>query len=178
MEEIWKDIKGYEDLYQASNLGRIKSLARTTQYRHMKRVEKENIMQPQKGRGKYKLIALSKNGNQHMFQVHRLIWETFNGKIPKGMQVNHIDENPSNNKLDNLELTTPKDNCNYGNRNRNISKKLKKPIIQSTLDGQEIACWFSTRDASTELKINRTSITSCLTGRYKSAGGYIWRYAS
>ena len=176
--EVWKDIEGYEGKYQVSNLGRVKSLARVTYYRHMKRVEKENIMCPQKGRGKYKLITLSKNGTQHMFQVHRIVYETFNGPIPEGMQVNHIDENPSNNMLDNLCLMTPKENANYGSRNQKISRINKKPIIQCTSDGQDIACWFSAKDASIELKINRTSITSCLTGRYSTAGGYKWRYAS
>ena len=77
--------------------------------------------------GGYKKVTLRDDSEQsHTFLVHRLVWEVFNGPIPDEMTINHISEDKANNRLENLELMTMKDNCNYGTRNERISKNLKK----------------------------------------------------
>ena len=106
-EEIWKDIVGYEGLYQVSNTGKIKSL----NYNHTGR---EKILKQRLFNRGYLYVGLWKNGKQKYFSVHRLEYEAFYGEIPKGMQVNHINEIKTDNRLENLNLMTPKENTNWG----------------------------------------------------------------
>ena len=86
-----------------SNFGNVKSL----NYRH---TNKERMLKTQLYKG-YVYVFLKRTKG---YRVHRLVYEAFIGPIPDGMQVNHIDEDKSNNRLDNLNLMTPKENCNYG----------------------------------------------------------------
>lgn len=112
MEEIWKDIKGYEGLYQVSNLGNIKSLERTTSIPNTKRIEKEKNLKLGKRNG-YFIATLNKQNKRKSFQVHRLVAEAF---IPNNKQkpfINHKDFNPLNNNVDNLEWVTQKENVNW-----------------------------------------------------------------
>lgn len=105
MKEIWKDIKGYEGLYQVSNLGRIKS------------VRKKIIKSPSlAGRGYYRL-TLCNNGKNKSFYIHRLVAQAFISNPNNLSQVNHKDENKLNNCVDNLEWTDCKSNINYGLHN-------------------------------------------------------------
>ena len=85
--EIWKDIPEFEGLYQASNLGRIKSLERIDV---LGRRLKEKILKPQINRTGYYQVGLWKNSNEKFYLVHRLVWIAFNGQIPEGLQVKHI----------------------------------------------------------------------------------------
>ena len=104
IEEIWKDAAGYEGLYQVSNLGRIKSY-----WRGQDRILKQTLDK----RGYYG-VRLYKNGKGKHLNVHRLVAETFLGKIPKGLVVNHINEIKTDNRLENLEICTIKENINHG----------------------------------------------------------------
>ena len=122
MEEIWKDIKGYEGLYKVSNLGKIKSLKRNINKRKCDEIIKKPSILP-KG---YLQMALCKNGNTKYTSIHRLVAEAF---IPNPYNlpcVNHKDNNPQNNVVSNLEWITYKDNNNYRNHNlkRNISSAI------------------------------------------------------
>ena len=101
--EIWKDIEGYEGLYQVSNLGRVKSLEKIRGVQF----QKEKILIPQTIKGGYLRIGLSKNGKSTKFLIHRLVAEAF---IPKHFTVNHKDGNKTNNSLDNLEWVSQKEN--------------------------------------------------------------------
>ena len=103
MKEIWRDIPGYEGYYQASNLGRIKSLPK--KYKPI-----ESILKLQH-RNNYLTVSLSKNGKQKTCSVHRIIMRTFEGD--SNLAVNHIDGNKHNNKLENLEYCTPRDNARH-----------------------------------------------------------------
>ena len=105
--EIWKDVLGYEGLYQVSNLGQVKSL----NYRH---TGKEAILKPGLGGTGYYGVILCKNGKKKRFSVHRLVVMAFIGPIPKGMVVNHISECQTDNRLENLEICTQKENINHG----------------------------------------------------------------
>ena len=125
MEE-WRDIKGYEGLYQVSNLGRVKSLARKINNQYGK---KERLMTQKIDKDGYKRVGLNKNGKQIYYGVHRLVAQAFISNPNNYPQINHKDENKSNNKVDNLEWCDGKYNQNYGTINERRTQKLKKKVI-------------------------------------------------
>lgn len=129
--EIWRDIKGYEGLYQVSNLGRIKRICDSITigiYGQIIVRHRNNIIKGFKGKRQndYWRVYLYKNGKRKKYTVHILVYTSFFGEIPDGYQVNHIDENKDNNSIFNLNLLTPKENCNWGTRNERIIKTKKK----------------------------------------------------
>lgn len=168
--EIWKDIKGFEGLYQASNLGRIKSLERIDA---LGRRVKEKILKPWITHKGYYQVHLHKNSIEKKYLVHRLVWIAFNGQIPEGYEINHLDERPVNNALSNLSLVTHKENINFGTR----TEKCSKPVLQFTLDGILVKEYQSIHQAERETGFNQSSIRACCKGKRKTAGGYIWKYA-
>lgn len=185
--EIWKDIPNYEGLYQASNYGRIRSLDRVRKYKSSNQYGDYVMIQNIKGRilkpidiGKgYYRVTLSKKP----FFIHRIVWVTFNGRIPEGYEINHIDENPSNNRLDNLELVTHKENMNWGTRNQRVSKKmtngkLSKPVSQYDLNGKLIATFPSSMEIQRLFNYNHSNIEKCCNHikHYNTAYGYKWEY--
>ena len=120
MEEIWKDIKGYEGLYQISNLGRIKSLPRTNKNRKVKKETMKVFTKLPKG---YLKVGLNKEGKTKYCFVHRLVAEHFIPNLENKPCVNHKDCNTSNNCVENLEWVTHKENNSYKNHHlkRNIA---------------------------------------------------------
>lgn len=117
--EIWKDIIDYENLYKVSNEGNVKSVDRLIEANSRWGVQRVMFYKgkPLKqfvGKNGYLKVTLSKNGTVKSKDVHRLVYEAFNGRIQDDMQVNHIDENKSNNHIENLNLLTPKENTNWG----------------------------------------------------------------
>lgn len=184
-QEIWKDIPGYEGLYQASNFGRIRSLDK--EVKHFKggtAVKKGKVLKLQKrsqyGYTKY-YVSLKKDKYEFKI-VARLVWAAFNGPIPKGKQINHIDENPLNNCIDNLNLMSSKENCNWGTRNIRCAKKninhpaKSKRILQFDLDDNFIKEWPSGKEIRRELNYSHGTISSCCLGLRKTAYGYKWKY--
>lgn len=169
MQEIWKDIKGYEGKYQVSNTGKVRSL----NYRRwgVVRELKPRIEKTDDG---YLSVMLHKNSIGKVFKIHRLVAQAFIPNPNNYPEVNHIDENKQNNNVLNLEWCDHKYNNNYGTKPRRIGQKNSKPIIQCSLDGSEIREWESMRAAKTELGI--FNITQALKGRYKQAGGFVWKY--
>lgn len=166
MDEIWRDIEGYEGLYQISNKGRVKSL----------KYGKERILKPQdNGRG-YMIIGLFKNGILKHIKVHRLVAITFISNPENLSEVNHKDENKKNNCVENLEWIRHMDNCNYGTRNERVGYSHSKPILQYSKSGDFIREWQGAREIEKLLGINHTSIIQSCKGRYKSAGGFVWKY--
>lgn len=117
MQEVWKDIKGYEGYYQISNLGRVKSLPR----KYKNRIVKDEIIKvPSKLPKGYLRVGLYKEGTTKYFYIHRLVAETFLNKIKGKDFVNHKDCNPTNNKVNNLEWCTLIENNLYKNRKLKI----------------------------------------------------------
>lgn len=116
--EIWKDIEGYEGLYQVSNMGNVKSL-------NYKRSGKERLLKPRKNKLGYMFVGLYKDNKPKNFRVHRLVAMTFLENPNNLSCVNHKDENPSNNHVDNLEFCTHEYNMNYGTIKERKSKKMK-----------------------------------------------------
>lgn len=171
--EIWKYITNYEGIYQASNLGRVKSLERIGA-RGNKR--KEKILKPKLTRNGYYLIELYKNSNGKFYLVHRLVWEAFNGQIPEGLQVNHINEIKTDNRLSNLNLMTHKENINFGTRTERQVKKCSKAVLQFDLNDNFIKEYPSTRQVERELGFAQPNISACCNGKLKQAYGFKWKY--
>lgn len=172
MEEIWKDIKDYEG-YQVSNFGRVKSLAKKTnnQYSNI-----EMILKPQINTHNYLFVTLYKNHIAKQKLVHRLVYETFVGEIPDGMQVNHLDEDVKNNRLENLNLMTCKENINWGTGIRRRSKSKTKPVLQYDLEDNFIKEWSSAKKIEQELGCSCSKISLCCNGKRNTTGGYKWKY--
>ena len=118
IKEVWKDIRGYEGLYQVSNLGRVKSLLRGS--------TEGKILCPLEHRQGYLHVRLYKKGVYKQFSIHRLVAITYLDNPNNFLEVNHIDENKKNNRVDNLEWCTYKYNSNYGTCRQKISEHMKK----------------------------------------------------
>lgn len=190
MQEIWKDIKEYEGLYQISNLGNLISI----KHNHIKPIVVRKNQ-------RYLRVNLWKNGKYKTFSIHRLVAESFLPNPNNFPVVNHKDGNKLNNKADNLEWCTQSHNVkesyklglqkvftppmrenyipwNKGKKmsadyiNKNYSTKR---VNQYTMNNDFIKCWNSIAQAEKELKI--THISMCCKNKRKSAGNYIWRYA-
>lgn len=179
MQEIWKDIKGYEGLYQVSNYGQIKSL-RTWVGR--KYIQREKILKIRLEKEGYYKCSLRKNGKLKSFWVHRLVAQAFICNTNNYSCVNHIDENKTNNCVENLEWCTHSYNNNYGNHNKKISKRLRnnpqisRKINQYDINGNFIKEWESIIEVERQLKIRNSHISECCKGKCKTAGGFIWKY--
>ena len=153
MKEIWKDIKGYEGLYQVSNLGNVRSMDRIT--RDGRKIKGKNIKPHTNGNSRYLRAALCNNGKIKYENIHRLVAKAFIPNPENKPEVNHKDENPSNNFIDNLEWMTSKENSNYGtghlrailNTNfDSIKAKTSKPINQYDMNGKFIKRFKSLSD--------------------------------
>lgn len=123
--EVWKDINGYEGLYQISNLGNVRSVDRMIKHHPKDYFQKGRVLRPAPSRNGYLMVVLVNHNNRKTINVHRLVAEHFIDNPDKFEQVNHIDEDKNNNRVDNLEWCTAKYNANYGTRNMRIRKSRK-----------------------------------------------------
>lgn len=138
LEEVWKDIEGYVGYYQISNLGRVKSLSRKDSLGHNL---KEMILKPCLNKGYYH-VNLYENSKRKTYQVHQLVAVAFlNHKADKfKIVINHKDENPLNNNIDNLELCTHRYNIVYSKKNETgftgVNKIGDKYMARIRIDGK------------------------------------------
>lgn len=139
MEEIWKDIPAYEGIYQASNLGRIRSLDKQVMCRGGNRIAKGRVL-VQSFNQRYLNVSLCGWGMKITFRSHRLIWESHRGGIPCSIQINHVDGNPLNNCLTNLETVTASENIIHAHKNGLIN--VAKGEIRSNLKTSDILQMF------------------------------------
>lgn len=192
--EIWKtavyDGEIYEGLYKVSNWGRILSL----NYRN---TGKAKLMNPSDNGYGYFQVELRKNGKRKHCLVHRLVAQTFLPNPENKPEVNHIDEDKTNNfvflnedgsinkEKSNLEWKTHIDNLNHGTRNERAAKtnkivqingKLSKPVLQLSLSGELIREWPSTMEIQRQLGYNNANISACCRGKQKTAYGFLWMY--
>lgn len=183
--EEWRtavyDGEVYEGLYKVSNLGRILSL----NYHHTGRAELMTPFENEKG---YLQVILWKNGEYKTCRVHRLIAETFLKNPENKPQVNHKDEDKTNNfvflnkdgsvnkEKSNLEWSTPKENCNHGTRNERIAKAKSKKVLQLSLTGDLIREWPSASEVGRN-GFNSSHVTECCQGKRKTHKGFRFMYA-
>ena len=176
LNEIWKDILGYEGLYQVSNWGRVRSLDRWIKSCYgSKQFIRGKILKLCIGLSNYLFVSLCKNGKHTNFLVHRLVAEAFLDNPDNLPQVNHKDEDKQNNHYLNLEWCTHEYNINYGTRNEKCSKKLSKPVLQYTLDGQFVKEWKSIKECGRNGFVS-ANIYKCCNGKRKKHKCFIWRY--
>lgn len=182
MQEIWKDVEGYEGLYQVSNLGNVRGLDRVRRNgkSHSQQCfQKGKLLKPaiQKSVG-YKFVVLSKQGKTKGFRVHRLVAKAFIPNPNNYPCINHKDENKTNNSVENLEWCTVRYNNMYGTKGLKTSIANSKKVNQYDLDGNLIKKWNSILSAEKNLEINRASvnISACCKNKIKTAYGYKWEY--
>lgn len=191
MKEVWKDIEGYEGLYQISNLGNVKSLDRKVNAKNnKKRLIKGTFLKLRFNNRNYNIVSLYKNNIQEVRFIHRLVAETFIPNPENKPEVNHIDGDKQNNKIDNLEWCTRTENNKHAWKTglnkvsdnqkkaaaQSAKKRFSKKIIQYDLKGNFIKEWDSMSEAQRQLNIWHESIGKCCKGEIKTSGKYIWRY--
>ena len=202
MLEIWKDIAGYEGLYQVSNMGQVKSLERKVKKWDGVRTVPEKILK-QSLRGGYLSVCLSKGGIYKHHTIHRLVATAFISNPNNYPCINHRNEiktknwvilDDNGNIVDtNLEWCTYQYNSNYGTsiertRAANTNHLSKSyPVLQFTKDGKFVAEYPSVKEAERQTGIDNVHIGNCCkeknikqpNGHYytcRSAGGFIWKY--
>ena len=180
--ELWKDIEGYEGLYQVSNTGKVKSLERKVKKWDGERTIPERILKPKVSKSGYIDVTLCKNNTHQTFRLHRLVAQAWVPNPHNYTDVNHIDECKTSNNAANLEWCNASYNCNFGGRNERLSKsmtnrvKQSKPIVQYTLDGIVVAEYPSTHEVERQTGFNNANIGKCCNGTYKQCYGYVWKY--
>ena len=178
MEEIWKTIEGFEGLYEVSNLGRVRSLDRVRKAGYGSTANiKGKILTPQYlNDRKYLVVHLHRNEVGKHYLIHRLVATAFIDNPNNLPEINHKDENPSNNNVLNLEWCDRKYNTNYGTALDRRSRTRGRVVVQYDIEGHEIARYWSAREAARQIGKSQAAISRCCLGEYKSAYGYIWKY--
>lgn len=174
----YRDVLGYEGKYQVDNSGNVYSLS------YYGNKDKKHELKQHVTKG-YKFVCFHYNKKFKNKYVHRLVWEAFNGPIPDSMQINHLNENKLDNRLENLSIATPKENANYGTRNERFAlaqrnRKIdSKPVLQYDKKGNFIKKFSSISEAGRLFKKRASAeccISRCCRGKCKTALGYKWRF--
>lgn len=165
MKEKWRPVVGYEGRYEVSNLGRIRRV---------------KIITPSKKKHGYMQVSLvDESGVRKSLRLHRIVAEAFLPNPDGKPQVNHRDENPENNRADNLEWATAEENTNYGSRTARAAAKngSKTPIVQIDPKMLKVVAEYPGQSAAARATgISLASINACLRGKQRRAGGYLWEY--
>lgn len=180
--ETWASVKGYEGLYKVSTLGRVKSLPRA---RYKGGMLRERILSPRpmgrKGKTPHLYVELYRDGKHEKFAIHRLVAEAFIKNDCNKPFINHIDGNPTNNHVTNLEWCTPKENVNHAwrtglcEKSRMVGKNNKNSIAVDVykLNGEFIGFYESISLACKDLGINNGNAQSVLRGERNHSKGYV-----
>ena len=162
--EVWRDIEGYEGLYQVSNFGNVRSIKNG----------RLKVLKPVFNSKGYHRVCLCKYGKIKNYSVHRLVLSAFVPNTLNLPQINHKNEIRTDNRLENLEWCDAKYNCNYGNHSYSFSKSKSKRIL--CIETGEV--FDSVKEASNTLKCSHSLISQCLNNKIKTAYGYHWRFVS
>lgn len=181
MEEIWKDIKGYEGLYQVSNLGRVKRLKRKFQtYNHLTkryntRIIDEKIIKGTINKKGYNRISLTKDKKETKHFVHRLVVENFIRQLKDNETIDHVDCNKLNNNINNLEIVSIQENITraFSNGLRKESKVAIQPVYLVDDNDNILKEYDSMYQAAKDLGIKSSShIGRMLKGQQTHVKGY------
>lgn len=184
-EEIWKDIEGYEGIYEVSNFGRVRSLDRYYIATHSRAIgvpvrylKKGTILKQTLNKCGYMYVTLKVNGKVTGKSVHRLVGKAFVPGYFEGADVNHIDENKLNNNADNLEWCTRRYNLMYNNRSKRVGIVQGKEVVQLSLDGEVVNTFPTAAHAARATGVAHTHICACCREhkKIKVVGGYRWKY--
>lgn len=183
--EIWKDVKGYEGMYKVSSYGRVYSLTRERFNAKEGRIYKGRMLKPNVQKYGYKCAALLSDGEHKLKKIHRLVAEAFIPNPDNKPTVDHIDGNPSNNRVDNLRWATVKENINnpltlchkYGKVDLGKNPMATPVYGIDILTGERLDfdC-IESADRFLGVKYPRY-IGLCCRGKWKSYKGYYWHYA-
>lgn len=178
MEE-WKDVVGLEGLYRISSEGRCVALERRVRVRgNITRIMQEHEIKPCVCTNGYLEYQFTVDGIKYIRLAHRVVAQAFIPNPNQWPEVNHKDENITNNSVDNLEWCTSKYNANFGHRNEKCYPyKQCKRVRQYSLSGEFIKEWGCMGDAGRSTGITATQIARVCKGRQKQSGGYRWEYA-
>lgn len=145
----------------------------------IRHIKKKKIRKISKGARGYPVVSMRKDGKSYLRTIHVLIARTFIPNPDNKTQVNHIDGDKENYSIDNLEWCTPRENVLHARRTGLQKSDGDKRVAQYTKDGEFVATYKSVSGASRKTGINRCAIgfVANRKPRYKSAGGYIWRWA-
>ena len=179
--ENWRDVAGYEGLYKVSDKGRVYSIPRPG--------TKGGLLNTRCKRG-YELVSLSKDGTEKELSVHRIVLTAFVPNRLRKPQVNHIDGNKTNNKLENLEWATQSENqlhaYSIGLQKPNVREahkvrheQTKRKVMQLSIDGKELKTFNSIKEAAKHIgRKDGTHISAVARGKRNSTGGFKWKYIS
>lgn len=160
--EVWKDVKGYEGLYQVSKLGRVRN-------------QNHKILSPAPRNG-YLRVQLRKKCKFRSFAIHRLVAIAFLSNDKGYTEVNHKDEDKANNRVDNLEWCDRSYNCRYGDRTAKIIAKTSRPVLMLDKATGEVLREFKSTSEAGRYGYNSSHVAECCNNKRKSAYGYKWKY--
>lgn len=174
--EIWKDIEGYEGMYQVSNMGRVRALDRVKPNSGGQIAKGHILPQSDNGHG-YRFVSLWKFNKGRRFYVHRLVASAFIPNPNNFPIINHKDENKSNNRYENLEWCTQKYNINYGNHMKRLKESYiangnNRPIDVYDMKGTFLKTFDCSNEVCKEIGINRRGLYLACQGVTKSYKGY------
>lgn len=176
MKEEWKYIKGYEGIYEISSLGKVRSVDRYVEQQGRIQVYKSSTISPFMNNSGYLCVRLSKENHKKNFTVHRLVAESFVPNPCNYPQINHKDENKTNNTVCNLEWCTASYNGSYGTLGQRKEDKFGHRVCMYNDRGVFIKTFKSARGAGRELGISHSDILDCCKRKAFLAGGYAWRF--
>ena len=169
-DETWRDVHGYEGLYKVSNKGNVRSVDRIN---HIGRKYSGRMLRPRYHTNGYLQVDLRKGGIRKSKLIHRLVAEVFIPNQNNYLEINHKDEDKSNNNVENLEWCTREYNMNHGTRNARASQTQSKKVKAINIKTGEVIAFNSGKEAKSKGGYSRGCVSQACQGIY--CGGNIYR---